>query len=112
MRGVASSSWNIINIPLTPILNSKILFSKKMFALPTPASLKSSLDATKVEYVQLGSSGLRVSMPILGTMGIGSKAWGDWVIEEAEGLELLKAAWDRGKLGMWKYAKDLLLSQQ
>ena len=67
-----------------------------MQAPPVPASLQSSVDATKVEYVQLGSSGLRVSSPILGTMGIGSKDWMDWVIEEDEGLDLLKAAWDRG----------------
>ena len=69
-----------------------------MPAPPIPASLQSSLDATKVEYVQLGSSGLRVSSPILGTMAIGSKDWQDWVMEEDEGLELLRAAWDRGKI--------------
>ena len=64
---------------------------------PVPASLQSSVDATKVEYVQLGSSGLRVSVPILGTMGIGSRDWQNWVMEEGEGLEVLKAAWDRGR---------------
>ena len=62
-----------------------------------PASLQNSINSTKVEYVQLGSSGLRVSSPILGTMGIGSKEWLDWVMEEDEGLQILKAAWDRGK---------------
>ena len=76
---------------------SKTLSSKKMSAPPAPASLQNSVNATKVEYVQLGSSGLRVSVPILGTMGIGSKDWQNWVMEEDEGLELLKAAWDRGK---------------
>ncbi|KAI4179026.1 MAG: hypothetical protein L6R41_008078 [Letrouitia leprolyta] len=70
---------------------------------PLPASLQSSVNATKVEYVQLGSSGLRVSSPILGTMGIGSKDWQHWAIEEDEGLELLKAAWDRG-LSTWDTA--------
>lgn len=55
------------------------------------------VDATKVEYVQLGASGLRVSSPILGTMGIGSKEWQGWVMEEEEGLEILKVAWDRGR---------------
>lgn len=64
----------------------------------TPASLQESLDNTKVEYVQLGKSGLRISSPILGTMGIGSKAWMQWTMEEEEGLQVLKAAWDRGKL--------------
>lgn len=68
-----------------------------MPALPVPTSLQSSVNATKVEYVQLGSSGLRVSAPILNTMGIGSKDWQNWVMEEDEGLEILKAAWDRGK---------------
>ena len=68
-----------------------------MPALTVPSSLQRSVNATKVEYVQLGSSGLRVSMPILGTMGIGSKDWQNWVMEEDEGFEILKAAWDRGK---------------
>lgn len=78
-------------------LDPKLFSSNKMLAPPVPTSLQSSVDATKVEYVQLGSSGLRVSVPILGTMGIGSKEWQDWVMEEKEGLEVLKAAWDRGK---------------
>ena len=68
-----------------------------MFPPPVPASLQNSVKATKVEYVQLGSSGLRVSSPILGTMGIGDRAWMGWVMTEEQGLELLKAAWDRGK---------------
>ncbi|OJD15513.1 hypothetical protein AJ78_04244 [Emergomyces pasteurianus Ep9510] len=70
---------------------------------PVPASLQSSLDATKVEYVRLGASGLQLSSPILGTMGIGNKDWQDWVVEEEEGLEILKAAWDRG-LNTWDTA--------
>ena len=74
---------------------------------PVPASLQRGLNATKVEYVQLGSSGLRVSAPILGTMGIGSKDWQNWAMEEDEGLELLKAAWDRGTQDMWKYTENL-----
>ncbi|KAL8752370.1 MAG: hypothetical protein Q9199_005787 [Rusavskia elegans] len=67
-----------------------------MPAPPVPASLQKSLDETKCEYVQLGSSGLRVSMPILGTMGIGSQEWQDWVMSEGEGLKTLIAAYDRG----------------
>lgn len=68
-----------------------------MFGGPIPASLKESIDSTKVEYVQLGSSGLRVSSPILGCMGFGSKKWNEWVIEEEESIQVLKAAYDRGK---------------
>ncbi|RDW92623.1 alcohol dehydrogenase-6 [Coleophoma crateriformis] len=64
--------------------------------MSVPESLQSSISSTKVEFVQVGSSGLRVSSPILGTMGIGSKEWQPWAVEEDEGLEILKAAWDRG----------------
>ena len=38
----------------------------------------------QAEYRQLGSSGLRVSVPILGAMSIGDRRWLDWVIEEGE----------------------------
>jgi len=68
-----------------------------------PKELKESLDGTKVSYAQLGNSGLRVSVPILGAMSFGHKDWMDWVIEEKEGLELLKGAWDRG-LNTWDTA--------
>lgn len=59
-----------------------------------------SISETKAEYKRLGSSGLRVSVPILGAMSFGDKAWQPWVIEEAEAFELLKAAYDRG-LNTW-----------
>ena len=36
------------------------------------------------EYRQLGKSGLRVSVPILGAMSIGDPRWMDWVIGENE----------------------------
>lgn len=36
-----------------------------------PASLQRSLDNTKVDYVQLGKSGLKVSIPVLGAMSFG-----------------------------------------
>jgi len=50
----------------------------------------------QVEYRRLGKSGLRVSVPILGLMGIGSSKWSDWVVNEPEALALLKAAWEKG----------------
>ena len=59
-----------------------------------------SIEETKAEYKRLGTSGLRVSVPILGAMSFGDKDWQPWVIEEAEAFELLKAAYDRG-LNTW-----------
>ncbi|KAI9735116.1 MAG: hypothetical protein M1834_001704 [Cirrosporium novae-zelandiae] len=68
-----------------------------------PASLKTSLENSKAAYRQLGKSGLRVSVPILGAMSFGHKDWMPWVIEEDEALPLLKAAYDRG-LNTWDTA--------
>lgn len=68
-----------------------------------PASLQQSLDATKVEYVRLGSSGLRISTPVLGAMSLGSSQWQPWVLDEDQSLEVLKAAYDRG-LNTWDTA--------
>jgi hypothetical protein len=37
-----------------------------------------------MEYVNLGSTGLKVSRICLGTMTYGSKKWREWVLEDAE----------------------------
>lgn len=47
-----------------------------------PQSVKDSIGTTKVEYKQLGQSGLRVSVPILGAMSFGDEEWMDWVLGE------------------------------
>jgi len=65
-------------------------------ANPIPESLKLSIENSKAEYVQLGKSGLRVSIPIFGAMSIGHPEWAPWVIDEENSLPLLKAAYDRG----------------
>ncbi|KAF2166872.1 hypothetical protein M409DRAFT_54646 [Zasmidium cellare ATCC 36951] len=62
-----------------------------------------SIANTKVEYRRLGNSGLRVSVPIFGAMGLGSSEWMDWVLDEDEALPLLKAAFDRG-INTWDTA--------
>ncbi|KAF9875182.1 hypothetical protein CkaCkLH20_07448 [Colletotrichum karsti] len=74
-----------------------------MSAPPMPASLQKSLDGSKVEYVNMGASGLRVSVPILGGMSLGSSQWGSWVLDEEASLEILKAAYDRG-INTWDTA--------
>lgn len=68
-----------------------------------PKAFVEGLESSKAEYVKLGNSGLRVSVPILGAMSIGSKEWLPWVLDEDEALPLLKAAYDRG-LNTWDTA--------
>ncbi|KAL6718664.1 hypothetical protein ACLMJK_002898 [Lecanora helva] len=61
-----------------------------------PSSVKKSIEDTKVEYKQLGTSGLRVSVPILGAMSFGDPGWMDWILGEQDALPILKAAYDMG----------------
>lgn len=50
-----------------------------------PATYSTMTENTPTaEYRQLGKSGLRVSVPILGAMSIGDPRWMDWVIGEEE----------------------------
>lgn len=48
------------------------------------ASLKTSMEHSKTEYVQLGKSGLRISNPVFGCMSFGDPRWVPWVIGEDE----------------------------
>ncbi|EIW83033.1 aryl-alcohol dehydrogenase [Coniophora puteana RWD-64-598 SS2] len=50
----------------------------------------------KMTYVRLGSSGLKVSKIILGTMQYGTSEWQDWVLGEDEAIKHIKAAYDAG----------------
>ncbi|KAK0190143.1 NADP-dependent oxidoreductase domain-containing protein [Armillaria mellea] len=54
------------------------------------------MNHSRLPYRQLGSSGLRVSVPILGAMSFGSPKWLEWVLDEKHSLPILKAAWDKG----------------
>ncbi|KAH8811130.1 aldo/keto reductase [Xylogone sp. PMI_703] len=62
-----------------------------------------SEETVQVEYRQLGRSGLKVSVPVLGMMGIGRSGWLPWVLDEEEALPILKAAYDRG-INTWDTA--------
>ena len=70
-----------------------------------PPSLQASKEQTKVIYRQVGSSGLRVSVPVLGTMAFGIRTSGTpWLVDdERQIMELLKGAFDRG-LNTWDTA--------
>ncbi|EXK25652.1 alcohol dehydrogenase [Fusarium oxysporum f. sp. melonis 26406] len=74
-----------------------------MTTLETPSRLQKSVEETKVGYRQLGQSGLRVSVPILGCMGLGDPRAIPWSLGEDESLSLLKAAYDKG-LNTWDTA--------
>lgn len=53
--------------------------------MATPSKeFTAALENSKAEYVNLGKSGLRVSVPILGAMSFGSRETLPWVIEEDE----------------------------
>ncbi|KAI2730637.1 hypothetical protein DTO027I6_393 [Penicillium roqueforti] len=57
----------------------------------------------KMEYVRLGTSGLKISKIILGTMGYGSKQWQDWVLNEDDSLPLIEHAYKQG-INTWDTA--------
>ncbi|KAG0125625.1 NADP-dependent oxidoreductase domain-containing protein [Tuber indicum] len=57
----------------------------------------------KIEYRRVGNSGLKVSVPILGTMGFGNKLWQPWCVDEGASLQVLKAAYDLG-INTWDTA--------
>ncbi|HEX6771730.1 MAG TPA: aldo/keto reductase [Acidobacteriaceae bacterium] len=49
-----------------------------------------------MEYVNLGSTGTKVSRICLGTMTYGSKQWRQWVLEEEESLPFFRRALEAG----------------
>src|ERR1043166_1464451 len=49
-----------------------------------------------MEYVNLGSSGLKVSRLCLGTMTYGSRKWRQWVLEEKESRPFIRRAVEAG----------------
>ncbi len=49
-----------------------------------------------MQYVRLGSTGLKVSRICLGAMSYGAKAWREWVLEEEESRPFLRRALELG----------------
>ena len=49
-----------------------------------------------MEYINLGSTGMKVSRICLGTMTYGSKKWREWVLEEEESRPFIKRALEAG----------------
>jgi 1-deoxyxylulose-5-phosphate synthase len=49
-----------------------------------------------MEYIRLGTTGLKVSRICLGTMTYGSKKWREWVLEETESRPFIQRALELG----------------
>jgi aryl-alcohol dehydrogenase-like predicted oxidoreductase len=49
-----------------------------------------------MDYVNLGTTGLKVSRLCLGCMTYGSKKWREWVLEYDEGFPIIKRAYELG----------------
>ena len=49
-----------------------------------------------MDYVNLGTAGVKVSRICLGTMTYGSKQWRQWMLEEAESRPFLRRALELG----------------
>ncbi|HRE29936.1 MAG TPA: aldo/keto reductase, partial [Anaerolineales bacterium] len=49
-----------------------------------------------MDYVRLGTTGLKVSRICLGMMTYGDPAWRDWVLDEATSLPLIRRAYEAG----------------
>jgi 1-deoxyxylulose-5-phosphate synthase len=49
-----------------------------------------------MDYIRLGSTGLKVSRLCLGTMTYGSKKWRDWVLDDAESRPFIRRAIELG----------------
>ena len=49
-----------------------------------------------MQYIQLGTTGLRVSRICLGTMTYGSSKWRDWILEEDDSKPFYKKALEAG----------------
>ncbi|KAK1977670.1 NADP-dependent oxidoreductase domain-containing protein [Colletotrichum cereale] len=58
-----------------------------------------------MEYVRLGNTGLKISKIILGCTSFGSSKWegSPWVLDEEDGLQLLKAVYENG-INTWDTA--------
>ncbi|KDR75718.1 hypothetical protein GALMADRAFT_226363 [Galerina marginata CBS 339.88] len=51
---------------------------------------------SKVPYIRLGNSGLKISKVVLGTMQYGSPEWQEWLLGEEEAIKHIKFAYEAG----------------
>jgi aryl-alcohol dehydrogenase-like predicted oxidoreductase len=76
-------------------------------AIPAPSTTASSpaRPLSTMQYLRLGSSGLKTSKIILGCMAFGSPTWegSPWTLDEEASMRVLKRAWDVG-INTWDTA--------
>lgn len=82
-----------------------------------PSALKTSVESSKAEYTQLGKCGLRVSVPIFGTMSLVRSKWSEWVKDEDQvclniiacsfSLDDIELTYHRGWLGTPAFEGDI-----
>jgi hypothetical protein len=97
---IHTSTKLLTNSLLISSTQNSYSFAAKMSGAPAlPQSLKESVENSKAEYVHLGKSGLRVSIPILGAMSIGHPEWAPWVIDEEKVCPISTPAFCRSLTG-------------
>lgn len=58
--------------------------------------MEERVEGEKMDYVRLGSTGMKVSRIALGMMTYGAKSWREWVLEWDEAKPLLQRAFEAG----------------
>src|SRR6266568_3242549 len=78
-------------VPPQPLVFLAFLVFLPRFFSPAPVLSKKNMN-----YVNLGSTGLKVSRLCLGAMTYGSKSWREWVLEEEESHPFIRRALELG----------------
>src|SRR6266849_1683573 len=74
-----------------------VLYAARIPCVPSVPRVPSPVVSKKnMNYVNLGSTGLKVSRLCLGAMTYGSKSWREWVLEEEESRHFIRRALELG----------------
>jgi predicted aldo/keto reductase-like oxidoreductase len=61
--------------------------------------------------IRLGTSGLKISKIVLGTMSYGSSEWQEWVLNEEDAFPLLEHAYNKG-INTWDTVCTIITAQK
>jgi aryl-alcohol dehydrogenase (NADP+) len=97
---VASHGWGAEQHRIKNEKQASVLFSSRLRTITAICSTilvtEEELRRHIVDYINLGSTGVKVSRICLGCMTYGSKKWREWVIEEEEGRPFIRQALELG----------------